>query len=203
VTPQAGTTRDSVSEACSIEGVPVQLIDTAGIRATTDVAETQGVERSYQALADADVVLVVVDLSQALDSTDQLLLEQAHERGKCLVVGNKTDLATGLESGVDVRVSAVTGEGIEDLRTEIYDSILPASGVEEETGWITNLRHENLLNESLKSLRQARHAIENDIPHEMLLLDLYAALRCVDQITGATTVDDILANIFSRFCIGK
>ena len=78
---------------------------------------------------------------------------------------------------------------------------LPAS--RNEAGWITNLRHETLLRESLGSLQQARNAVENGIPHEMLLLDLYAALQGFDQITGATTVDDILANIFSHFCIGK
>ena len=92
---------------------------------------------------------------------------------------------------------------MEALRKRIHDSVLPASGVEEEAGWITNLRHETLLRESLGSLHQAREAVENGIPHEMLLLDLYAALQGFDQITGATTVDDILANIFSRFCIGK
>ena len=203
VTPQAGTTRDAVSEVCSIEGLPVQLIDTAGIRTTTDVAETQGVERSYQALADADVVLVVLDLSEPADSTDQQLLAEARERGKSLIVGNKADLPCDEEVETDVRVSAVTGEGIDDLRNKIHQSVVPASGVEEETGWITNLRHETLLKESLASMKQARYAIESDIPHEMLLLDLYAALRSFDQITGATTVDDILANIFSRFCIGK
>lgn len=203
VTPQAGTTRDSVSEVGSIQGLPIQFIDTAGIRATTDVAEVQGVERSYQALADADLVLVVIDLSQPLDETDQQLLAEARGRGKSLVVGNKADLPSKDNSAIDLRVSAVTGVGMEALRKRIHDSVLPASGVEEEAGWITNLRHETLLRESLGSLQQAREAVENGIPHEMLLLDLYAALQGFDQITGATTVDDILANIFSRFCIGK
>ncbi|MDE0432979.1 MAG: tRNA uridine-5-carboxymethylaminomethyl(34) synthesis GTPase MnmE [Bryobacterales bacterium] len=203
VTPQAGTTRDSVSEVGSIQGLPIQFIDTAGIRPTTDVAEVQGVERSYQALADADLVLVVIDLSQPLDETDNQLLAEARERGKSLVVGNKADLPSQNNSAVDLRVSAVTGVGMEALRKRIHDSVLPASGVEEEAGWITNLRHETLLRESLGSLHQAREAVENGIPHEMLLLDLYAALQGFDQITGATTVDDILANIFSRFCIGK
>lgn len=204
VTPTAGTTRDAVSEVCSIHGVPVQLIDTAGIRATTDIAETQGVERSYQALADADIVLVVVDLSQPLESTDRELLGEARERGNSLAVGNKADLPSPLTGAVaDIRVSAVTGEGITDLREQIYRRAVPTSGVEEETGWITNLRHETLLAESRRSLNQARQAVENDIPHEMLLLDLYSGLRPIDQVTGATTLDDILANIFSRFCIGK
>lgn len=204
VTPAAGTTRDAVSEVCSIHGIPVQLIDTAGIRATTDIAETQGVERSYQALADADMVLVVIDLSQPLDATDRELLAEARRRGNSLAVGNKADLASPLrEAAADIRVSAVSGEGISDLREQIYKHAVPASGVENETGWITSLRHETLLTESLRSLDQARQAVEDGIPHEMLLLDLYAGLRPIDQVTGATSVDDILANIFSRFCIGK
>ena len=204
VTPAAGTTRDAVSEVCSIHGVPVRLIDTAGIRATTDIAETQGVERSYQALADADLVLVVIDLSEPLDSADRELLAEARERGNSLVVGNKSDLPTPLrQAAVDVRVSASTGAGIDQLRETIHQRAMPAAGVEEETGWITNLRHETLLKEALRSLDQARQAVESEIPHEMLLLDLYSGLRPIDQVTGVTTVDDILANIFSRFCIGK
>ena len=99
VTPQAGTTRDSVSEVGSIQGLPIQFIDTAGIRPTTDVAEVQGVERSYQALADADLVLVVIDLSQPLDETDKQLLAEARERGKSLVVGNKADLPSRRQFG--------------------------------------------------------------------------------------------------------
>ena len=100
-------------------------------------------------------------------------------------------------------VSALTGAGIEDLRRAILDAIAPQGRLEQDGGFITSLRHEQLLNESGEALAQARTAATVGIPHEMLLLDLYAALRPIDAITGATTADDILNRIFSTFCIGK
>ena len=202
MTPQAGTTRDVVSETASIEGIPVRLLDTAGIRATEDVAEAQGVERSWEALADADLTLVVVDLSEPLDETDERLLRKCAEAGRGIVVGNKADLdaLADLPPGA-LAVSATTGEGIEDLRRTIVEHAAPRPG--QESTFLTNLRHEQLLRESLQSLADAEQAVRDSIPHEMLLLDLYSALRPVDAITGATTNDDVLATIFSTFCIGK
>jgi len=202
VTPQAGTTRDVVSETASICGIPVRLLDTAGIRATEDVAEAQGVERSWEALADADLTLAVVDLSAPLDDTDGRLLQKCAEAGQGVVVGNKADLEprAQLPAGA-LAVSAVTGLGIEDLRQAIVEHAAPRPG--RETAFLTNLRHEQLLRESLASLAAAQEAVRSRIPHEMLLLDLYSALRPVDAITGATTNDDVLAAIFSTFCIGK
>lgn len=202
VTATAGTTRDVVSEFVEIDGIPVKLLDTAGIRATADVIEAQGVDRSWAALADADIVLAVFDLSQPLDETDRELLNKAHASGQGIAVGNKCDLAQRAdEAGDFTPVSAVTGKGIDDLRRAIRDKAAPAR--EQEGAFITSLRHEKLLRESLGALENARTAIGNQIPHEMLLLDLYSALRPIDAVTGATTVDDILNNIFSTFCIGK
>ncbi len=100
-------------------------------------------------------------------------------------------------------VSALTGEGVEALREAILRAVTPASGLEMETGFITSVRHERALRESVSFLEKAAAAVEAHIPHEMLLLDLYAALRSIDAITGATTADDILNRIFSTFCIGK
>ncbi len=202
VTPLAGTTRDVVSEFAEIDGIPVKMLDTAGIRATADVIEAEGVERSWAALADADIVLAVFDLSQPLNAADRELLDKAHASGQGIAVGNKCDLGR-LADGVDdyVSVSATQGEGIDDLRAAIATKAAPER--EQEGAFITSLRHEQLLRESLESLNQAATAITNDTPHEMLLLDLYSALRPIDAVTGATTVDDILNNIFSTFCIGK
>ena len=204
VTEAAGTTRDQVSETLSIGGLPVKLVDTAGIRATTDVAESKGVEKSYEALADSDLVLVVVDLSENLDSADHELLVKAAEGGHCLLVGNKADLPrqARIESDCAV-VSALTGEGIDELRRRIRAKALPAPEGSDEATFVTNLRHETLLRESLERLGKAAEAIPAGVPHEMLLLDLYGALGAIDRITGATSVDDILGNIFSTFCIGK
>ena len=204
VTEAAGTTRDQVSETLSIEGLPVKLVDTAGIRATTDVAEVKGVAKSYEALADSDLVLVVVDLSENLESADHELVAKAAKGGRCLLVGNKADLPrqARLESDCTV-VSALTGEGIDELRRRIRAKALPAADVSGEATFVTNLRHETLLRESLERLGKAGEAIPAGVPHEMLLLDLYGALGAIDRITGATSVDDILGDIFSTFCIGK
>jgi tRNA modification GTPase len=102
-----------------------------------------------------------------------------------------------------LKVSALTGAGIEELRRAIVDAVAPLNRLEQESGFITSLRHEQLLRESAEALAQARTATSVGIPHEMLLLDLYAALRPIDAVTGATTADDILNRIFSTFCIGK
>ena len=203
VTEIPGTTRDVVSETASLGGIPVKMLDTAGIRLGQDVVESLGIERSYQALADADLTLVVVDGSRSLTAEDEALIERARTAGKMLVAANKSDLARQAQMPGALPVSAITGAGIEDLRRTIIDAIAPQGRLEQDGGFITSLRHEQLLNESGEALAQARTAANVGIPHEMLLLDLYAALRPIDAITGATTADDILNRIFSTFCIGK
>ena len=200
VTEIPGTTRDVVSEVAAIEGIPIRFVDTAGIRAGQDLVEKLGIERSYQAMADADVTLVVVDLSKPIEADDLALTDRAKLQGRYILVGNKSDLPRVAEPPEQfLAVSAVTGQGIDSLR----EKIVPTAAREQESGFITSLRHERLLRESVEALQQARKAAELGIPHEMLLLDLYAALRPIDAITGATTADDILNRIFSTFCIGK
>ena len=204
VTEIPGTTRDLVSETAAIGGIPVKLMDTAGIRESAERIEALGIERSYQAMADADLTLVVIDRSQAAGGEDRALIDRARERGRWLLVGNKADLPVGgeaIEGGIPV--SARTGAGLPELREAILEAVAPRGAFEQETGFITSLRHEQLLRESAQYLEKAQSAAESGIPHEMLLLDLYAALRPIDAITGATTADDILNRIFSTFCIGK
>ena len=204
VTEAAGTTRDQVSETLSIEGLPVKLVDTAGIRATSEVAEAKGVQKSYEALADSDLILVVVDLSEDLDNADHELLAKAAVGGRCLLVGNKADLPRKAKLEGDFAVvSALTGEGVDELRQQILAKAVPESGDFGEDTLVTNLRHENLLRESLERLEKASEAVPAGVPHEMLLLDLYGSLTAIDRITGTTSVEDILGNIFSTFCIGK
>jgi tRNA modification GTPase len=200
VTDIPGTTRDLVSEVAAIHGIPVKFVDTAGIRAVQDIVETLGIERSYQAMADADLTLVVLDLAAPLHPDDLALLDRARTQGRWILVGNKADLPRQAEPPGDfVAVSALTGDGIEHLR----EAIAPMASLEQDSGFITSIRHAQLLRESMEALGQARKAAEFGIPHEMLLLDLYAALGPLDAITGATTADDILNRIFSTFCIGK
>jgi tRNA modification GTPase len=203
VTDIPGTTRDLVSETAAIAGIPVKLCDTAGIRDSAGLVESLGIERSYQAMADSDLTLVVVDLSRPQDEPDRALIARAEAGGRYLVIGNKADLARGEAEGSTIAVSALTGDGIPRLRELILETIAPKGVFEQETGFITSLRHEQLLRESVTYLEKGAAAVEAAIPHEMLLLDLYAALRPIDAITGATTADDILNRIFSTFCIGK
>ncbi|PYP90659.1 MAG: tRNA uridine-5-carboxymethylaminomethyl(34) synthesis GTPase MnmE [Candidatus Angelobacter sp. Gp1-AA117] len=206
VTATPGTTRDLVTETVALNGIPVKLIDTAGIRHSTDEAESIGIRKSYEALSEADMVLVVLDSSQGISEEDRELFEAAHHR-RALVAANKTDLAKAPLSPPNelkmLRTSAVTGEGIDQLRTEILSAVSGASAGEQETGFLTNIRHQRLVQESLMSLAAAREAVTGRIPHEMIMIDLYSALRPLDAITGETTADDILNLIFSSFCIGK
>jgi tRNA modification GTPase len=202
VTEIPGTTRDLVSEVASLEGIPVKYVDTAGIRDMGDSIEALGIERSFRAMADADLTLVVIDLSQPVEQADLELVRKAKEQGRHIVAGNKCDLPrrARIEEEAAI-VSALTGEGIAGLRQRILAQIAPEAGA--DAGFITSLRHERLLRESAACLEKARRAAQEGIPHEMILLDLYGALQALDTITGATTADDILNRIFSTFCIGK
>ncbi len=203
VTEIVGTTRDTISETTSLEGIPVKLVDTAGIREGNDVVERLGIERSHQAMADADLTLLVFDLSTAATPEDHALLEKLAGR-KPLLVGNKSDLSHRFTDVPDLLpVSAITGEGISALQQAILRHLAPDGLATPESGSITSIRHENLLRESVDALANAQRAVGFGLPHEMLLLDLYACLRPIDAITGATTADDILNRIFSTFCIGK
>jgi tRNA modification GTPase len=230
VTATPGTTRDLVTETVAIGGIPVKLVDTAGIRRALDEAESIGIQKSMEALADADLVLVVLDGSQPSSDEDKPLLAQVEQR-TAIVVENKADLASsdavnagghdfsraeehpkkidfepapaGESPSIHLRTSALTGAGIAELRAAILQHVTGDAGSSAESGFLTNARHQSLVRDSLTGLNQAEAAVQNRVPHEMLLLDLYSALRPLDEITGATTNDDILNLIFSRFCIGK
>ncbi len=203
VTDVPGTTRDTVSETASLDGIPVRFVDTAGIRDSRDTVEKLGIERSYQAMAEADLTLVVVDASAPLEEADGDLIARAASRGRHVIVANKCDLPRAAASlGEAVEVSALTGAGIDRLRTRIVETVAPG-GIEQDSGFITSIRHEALLKEARAALDKANGAAAAGVPHEMLLLDLYSALQALDGITGATTADDILNRIFSTFCIGK
>jgi tRNA modification GTPase len=201
VTDIPGTTRDLVAETAAIEGIPVRLVDTAGIREADALVETLGIERSYQAMADADLTLVVIDASAPPEPQDRRLIERVQAQGRWLVAANKCDLPRLTQDGL--RVSALTGEGVEELRKAIIATAATHSGFEQEGGFITSVRHERLLRESAGFLEKARAAAVSGAHHELLLLDLYSALSPLDAITGATTADDILNRIFATFCIGK
>jgi tRNA modification GTPase len=213
VTATPGTTRDLVSETVAIGGIPVRLVDTAGIRTALDEAESIGVRKSMEALAEADMVLVVLDASHpAADEEarerDAELVDLASQR-LAVVAQNKIDIANAaapLPAALTlpvVQTSAITGQGIAELRTEILQLLGGDSGAQQESGFLTNVRQQKLVEDSIAALDKAAAAVPLKTPHEMVLLDLYSALRPLDDITGATTADDILNLIFSSFCIGK
>lgn len=204
VTAQPGTTRDLVTETVALGGIPVRLVDTAGLREAIDEAENIGIRKSMEALADADLVLVVFDASKELSAADRELLNDVTGRA-AIVVANKHDLGAHALPQCELAVvptSALTGEGIPELRETILRT-MQASGVAEGGVLVTNLRQQQSVQTARKSLAAAAESARNLVPHEMVLLDLYGALRALDELTGATTADDILNRIFSTFCIGK
>ena len=216
VTATPGTTRDLVSETVAIGGIPVRLVDTAGIRTALDEAESIGVRKSMEALAEANMVLIVLDPMTGGAGNAELdaeLLGKTEGRAR-LVVLNKVDLVPTVRNSMSsyyvpplkldecVATSALSGEGIEKLRTKILQ-LFGGDGAQQESGLLTNVRQQKLVEDSIAALDKAAAAVPLKTPHEMVLLDLYGALRPLDDITGATTADDILNLIFSSFCIGK
>jgi tRNA modification GTPase len=215
VTASPGTTRDLVSERISIGGIPIELVDTAGFREGAgqllEEAEQLGIRRSHEALADAALVLVVLDATQPLNDEDHRLLAAVEGR-PAIVALNKSDLLSDSSEHNDghlpaitgqtaISTSAVTGEGIVALRERIL--ALATGGAAAEPGMLTNLRQHQAVTTALSALADAAKANAGGIPHEMILLDLYRALWALDSLTGQTTSDDILNLIFSTFCIGK
>jgi tRNA modification GTPase len=218
VTATPGTTRDTVTERISLEGIPLELVDTAGLREGQDEgmgegleeAEQLGMRRSREALADASLVVVVLDATEPLND-EELRLLAAVEGRPALVAVNKSDLVRNLPEAdrpvpdcgdlPTLATSALTGEGIPALRERILE--LATGGAAAEPGMLTSLRHQQAIVTALAALANAAKANASSTPHEMILLDLYRALWALDSLTGQTTPDDILNLIFSTFCIGK
>ena len=210
VTASPGTTRDLVTERVSLGGIPVELVDTAGMRQASDEAEQIGIRKSREALAEADMVLLVLDATAAPGQEELELLASLAQR-RAIVVVNKSDLAQpggAMEAALSgmglpvVHTSALTGEGVAELKQKMM-AMLGDQTVETETGMLTSLRQYQAVSGTIEGLAAASVAAGGNIPHEMVLLDLYSALGHLDSLTGATTSDDILKLIFSTFCIGK
>lgn len=211
VTATPGTTRDLVTERISLDGIPLEMVDTAGLRETVEEVEQLGIARSREALADAALVLVVLDATQPLNHEERTLLGAVQDR-PALIAINKSDLAPAdrpatasmAAESIDIPAlptSALTGEGIPALRERIV--ALATGGASSEPGMLTSLRHHQAVTAALEALSAAARANTAGIPHEMILIDLYRALWALDSLTGQTTPDDILNLIFSTFCIGK
>ena len=208
VTEIAGTTRDSISEAISLRGIPISLTDTAGIRIADNKIEEIGVERTRQAMADADLLVVVIDGSTEISDEDLAIVNQAM-RSRSVVAINKCDLGKEArladqlaESSEVVHVSALTGEGLGELAAAILE---PFGAVDSETVGllITDSRHFDLLRRTEASLENSVELLTQAASEEIVLVDLHNALQFLGEITGETTADEILGQIFSTFCIGK
>ena len=214
VTPVPGTTRDVLEEVLNIRGVPVRLLDTAGVRRTDDPVEQEGVRRSRTAMAEAELLLVLVDGSVPLTEEDRDLLVQHPEKQR-LVVVNKTDLPCGFDSADQasleraapasplVRISAKTGAGLDDLRDRMRTIVLRPDFEPGEAAVVTRLRHQAALLRAQESLTGAASTVEAGLSGEFVAMDLRAAIDALGEITGAVSTDDILDRIFREFCIGK
>ena len=209
VTDLPGTTRDSLSEVLNIEGVPVLITDTAGLRESNDPIEHLGIERTRRAVADADLVVVVVDGSQPFDKEDETIFAELVE-ARHLIALNKSDLESfsvarpnGSNREVErVPVSAKTGAGLEELQRAILRPF-DAGSEHDEDFLITSARHYDLLRRAAEALRSSNDVLRQKSSEDMILVGLYNSMRFLDEITGETTPEDILSEIFATFCIGK
>ena len=219
VTDIAGTTRDQLHERFTIGDIPVSLIDTAGLRDTADVVESIGVERSRRTMADADLVLVMVDASETLTEEDREIIRSVEDLNHLIVVNkiDKADAAAisnlrseiadldptiGKERLKIVPASAKTGEGLDGLQRAIVEPFSPQDA--SSNGFlVTDARHHDLLVRAAGEIRHSIDLLDQRASEEITLIGLHSALRYLGQITGETTTEDMLTRIFSTFCIGK
>ncbi|MFQ5808965.1 MAG: tRNA uridine-5-carboxymethylaminomethyl(34) synthesis GTPase MnmE [Armatimonadota bacterium] len=211
VTPVPGTTRDVVQETLNIKGIPMRVADTAGMRKSEDVVEAEGVTRSRQQMAAADIVLAVLDRSEPLAEDDRELLASIPP-GRSLVVLNKSDLPRALpqedlpDACGDVRMvetSATERTGLEELEDAITELVLGGAVLRTDGVVVTNARHKDALIRADDSMRRALSAIEEELSEEFIASDLRGALDAVGEVVGETLTEDIIERIFATFCIGK
>jgi tRNA modification GTPase len=210
VTDIPGTTRDTVEERLELDGLGVRLIDTAGIRHTEDLVEREGISRSRAAMAEADLTLIVLDASRALDGEDRALLAEAPP-ARALVVANKQDLAgergpiraPELAGYGQVPLSALTGEGLDALETRIRDWALRGEQPVWESATLTNARQKQAASRARDAVADALRTLEQGRGEELLAVDLARVLDALGDVVGETTAEDLLDRIFAEFCIGK
>jgi len=210
VTPIPGTTRDALYEAASISGVPVRLIDTAGIRETSDTVEKMGINRSRTAIADADISILVLDSSEPLTDDDIRLLNEV-PADRRIIVYNKIDLLGSLHPGFlepsggleIINISALTGEGFNRLTEALFEHLSGDAASERDGIMLTDARQHRSVRSAIEQLNGARELMKQSESEEVILLRLHAALFSLGEITGETLTEDILDQIFSTFCVGK
>ena len=210
VTEIAGTTRDTLEEYISLHGISLRIIDTAGIRETEDVVEKIGVEKARQMAEKADLILYVVDSSQPLDENDQEIMELLRGR-KSIVIYNKTDLASAVDMGSlkektgsqVIPVSVVEETGVEELEKAIREMFFQGEISFDDEVYITNARHKEALTDALASLKMVEQSIIDDMPEDFFSIDLMSAYESLGRIIGESVGEDLVNEIFSKFCMGK
>jgi tRNA modification GTPase len=209
VTDVPGTTRDSIEAWITIKGVPVCLVDTAGIRSTDDTVERIGVSRAKQYLDKADLILIMLDSSRPLTEDDMEILKAAQDKTSIIVL-NKEDLPAAVTKEQlsqykhpIISLAAVQGKGIDTLRELIISTVLQHGLLEGQSALLTNMRHIELVRQSQEALNRALAAIEDGMPVDCAIVDIRQAWELLGSITGDTVHDDIVTEIFSRFCLGK
>jgi tRNA modification GTPase len=213
VTDIAGTTRDQLHERFVINNIPVSLIDTAGLRETSDTVESIGVERSRRSMADADLVVILLDGSQKLTAEDREIFVQTAEYPSMIAV-NKSDLEKADVNLVNeiksvtenkrkiIEISAFTGEGLDDFQKAIIEPF-PLQETQQTGFLVSDARHHDLLRRCETEIVNSLETLDQKMSEEIVLIGLHNALRYLGQITGETTTEDMLTRIFSTFCIGK
>lgn len=213
VTELPGTTRDVIEEYLNIKGLPLRIMDTAGIRDVHDVAEKEGVKRSLKSIEHADLVIAIYDRSEPLKDEDWEVFNKIKNK-HAIIVLNKCDLPSAIDESILISrlnsqnspllsISATRGDGLEELKDKIIESCLKDWKEEREGIVISNLRHKIALESATTSLDRAMYALREDQPLEILALELRDALDKLGEIVGAVTTEDILNKIFKEFCIGK
>ncbi len=210
VTAVPGTTRDAVTETIDLEGIPARLVDTAGIREAKDALEQLGVQKSLEYLRQADVVLFVLDQTTLFGEDDFRVWELIRAR-RCVLVINKEDLPGRLQippevekaCAATVRVSALEGTHLDELKSSLWNAVTREHRIEQEGVMITSIRHKHCIEAARKSLQAGIESYGRGMSEEFPLYDFRKALESLGQITGETTAEDILEEIFSTFCIGK
>ena len=211
VTDIPGTTRDTIEEMINIGGIPLKLIDTAGMRHTDDIVERQGVERSKAVLDRAELLLLMFDASQPLNDADLELLKTA-QSSRAILILNKMDLPvvtspTALLAHCPkkrvVETAIPDGKGLDKLKASVSEELLGGELVIGESPIVTNARHQEALRRASEGLNYAIESLENGMPPELIAVDLRISLDGLGDIVGKTTTEDILDRIFSQFCVGK
>lgn len=209
VTHVAGTTRDVIEEVVNLKGIPLVLVDTAGIRKTDDLVENIGVEKSKKLIESADLILFVVDGSRPLDEED-MRIHEAIKAEKVIGILNKIDIREDIDLSSLTKInkwleiSAIKNQGIDEMEEEIYKHIIEEN-VEDSSQkiTITNIRHKSALEKTKQSVENIFETIENGLPMDLMAVDIKGALDSLSEVTGEISSEDLLDHIFSNFCVGK